>query len=568
MTQYTFLPYLVLVVAPLAWIALRLGRFMSPPLRWLMGLVLAWLAVWGLPAGGLDYDALKRVNLLLSGVAVVGLVLRRSRAGWWSEQRNYRRFLGGLAAASVLAYVNFFSFHGEHRYMHLHDVAHYYLGSKYFPELGYGNLYTAMVRAEAEEYAGVLWAREVRELTTNTLMPVALVLRGSEPVKRRFGADRWAAFVRDVRYFRDAMGSRYPDVLKDHGYNPTPVWTLMGGSIANLVPAGSASGIFLLTLLDPVIEVAVFAAIGWAFGLEALLLSLTYHCLVFGATFSWLGGSYLRHVSFAGLVGAACCLRRRRHGGAGALLALAAMLRVFPAFFVAGPLFHGAGHLLRDRRLPASSWRFLASFALTAAALLLATCWIGDGVAQWQEFRRNLGAHMGSVSANILGLTNWPAYLSGVDVTAPGGLEEFLALRSAVFAVQLAVLFPLAVAAVAVLSQRGDEVYALALGAPLVLAAVNVSTYYYAFLVLLVIVFRDRERQLALLFGVEFLVYAFQLFDDHEVLMHLYKSALLAGLFAVLFAPELWRALFTERWPRVAAPSSAAGGSVPRGPIA
>jgi hypothetical protein len=31
-----------------------------------------------------------------------------------------------------------------------HDAALYYLGSKYFRELGYGHLYTAMLRAEAE----------------------------------------------------------------------------------------------------------------------------------------------------------------------------------------------------------------------------------------------------------------------------------------------------------------------------------------------------------------------------------------------------------------------------------
>src|SRR5206468_7356206 len=84
---------------------------------------------------------------------------------------------------------------------------------------------------------------------------------------------------------------------------------------------------------------------------------------------------------------------------------------------------------------------------------------------------------------------------------------------------------------------------AMALGALLVLTGVNVSAYYYTFTVLLVLAYRGRAAALALLFAAEFLVYAFQLFDDHEVLMHLYKSALLLGVFAALFGPELWTAV-------------------------
>jgi Glycosyltransferase family 87 len=543
MTQYTFLPYLVLVVAPLAWVVTRMGPLMSAPLRWVMRFALAALAIGALPLGGLDYEGLKKLNLLLSGTMVVVLLLRNSGVPWWSYRENYRRFLGGMAVASTVAYVNFFSFHGGHAFMHLHDVAHYYLGSKYFHELGYGNLYTAMARAEAEEYSGVLWPREVRDLSSNALVPVEAVLRSSEPIKRRFRAERWSAFRADVRYFRDAMGARYADVLVDHGYNPTPVWTLVGGTIANLVPAGSASGIFLLTLLDPILEVAAFAAIGWAFGLETMLESLIYFCILFGAMFTWVGGAYLRYVSFAAIIGAACCLRRQRSLTAGALLALAATLRVFPAFFVAGPFLQGVGSFLRTRQVPRSSLRFVGAFVLTALALFLATCWIGDGYAQWEDFRSNTSSHMGSVSANILGFTNLPTFLLGVDVTRPAGLEAFLRWRSAVFTVQLAVIFPLALGVVAILSQRSDEVHAMALGALLVLTGVNVSAYYYTFMVLLVLAYRGRAAALALLFAAEFLVYTFQLFDDHEVLMHLYKSALLFGVFAALFGPELWTAV-------------------------
>ena len=76
----------------------------------------------------------------------------RARRGL-SVRSTYRRTLGALASLAAIAYLNFFSFHGERTFVHYHDVAHYYLGSKYFRELGYANLYTAMLRAEAESSA-------------------------------------------------------------------------------------------------------------------------------------------------------------------------------------------------------------------------------------------------------------------------------------------------------------------------------------------------------------------------------------------------------------------------------
>ena len=95
--------------------------------------------------------------------------------------------------------------------------------------------------------------------------------------------------------------------------------------------------------------------------------------------------------------------------------------------------------LCSSSRLPRSSLRFVGAFVLTALALFLATCWIGDGYAQWEDFRSNTSSHMGSVSANILGFTNLPTFLLGVDVTRPAGFEAFLRWRSAVFTVQLPV---------------------------------------------------------------------------------------------------------------------------------
>src|SRR5207249_1196016 len=115
-----------------------------------------------------------------------------------TDRRRYRGLLAILAALAWIAYLNFLSFHGARTYMHLHDVAHYYLGSKYFPEVGYGQLYIAMLRAEAERYDNHFLAIEARDLETQALVHIRTLLRRSEPVKARFSPERWLSFQEDV----------------------------------------------------------------------------------------------------------------------------------------------------------------------------------------------------------------------------------------------------------------------------------------------------------------------------------------------------------------------------------
>src|SRR6185295_3796943 len=108
--------------------------------------------------------------------------------------------------------------------------------------------------------------------------------------------DRWIDFKQDVAYFRRVLGPQYRAVVEDHGFNPTPVWAVMGGLLANRVPAGSHFGILLLSLLDPVLLLLACGAVVWAFGRRTALLAVIQFCLVFGATFGWTGGAFLRYV--------------------------------------------------------------------------------------------------------------------------------------------------------------------------------------------------------------------------------------------------------------------------------
>jgi hypothetical protein len=545
---------MLLVIAPGLLCLWGLGVLRDRRVRWAAAAVSAVAVAWCLPAAGVDFVYLKRLNLFLA-VAAAGLALtQHPRAAWAPGARARLPAWVALAAASLTVYLNFFSFHGERTFVHLHDVAHYYLGAKYFDEVGYEGLYTAMLRAEAEVYQNRFTTLEARDLATNDLVHIRTLLVQSDPVKAAFSADRWTDFRQDVALFHDWLGPQYKAVFSDHGFNPTPLWPVLGGRIANLVPAGSRTGVRLLTLLDPLLLLAAFAAVGWAFGRMAAVASIVYFCLIFGASFGWTGGAFLRYLWFASLLGALCCLRRERHALAGALIALAAGLRVFPVFFLLPLAFKAVHSLWRMRRIGPAHRRFLAAAALTGAGLFLAGGLQLRGLAAWSEFRENLRKHMDTVSPNIVGLTNALAYRPGPDQLTLEEMREQREQRARVHRIQLATLFVGALAAVALLASRRDDVSATLLAVPLLLTGLNLASYYYVLLVLLSVAYWDRPLRLAALFGLEAVTHALLLFEDRENVIFMYRSLLLLYLLAAFELPAL--AARFQAWRDPAAPDA------------
>jgi hypothetical protein len=115
----------------------------------------------------------------------------------------------------------------------------------------------------------------------------------------------------------------------DHGYNATPVWTALGGTLANLVPV-TDGGILALRLLDPLLLAGMWTAVALAFGWRAACVALLFWGTNYPAQYGWVGGSFLRQLDLAAPV-SGLRLRRRRPPTAGALLPVAASACVFPA---------------------------------------------------------------------------------------------------------------------------------------------------------------------------------------------------------------------------------------------
>lgn len=491
-----------------------------------------------LPYEGLPLAEIERLKLLLAGAAAL-LLWSRHRGAAWLTPPIWRGLLTGLTALAVLVYVNFGAFHGQRTFLHLHDLAHYYLGSKYLAELGPNDLYPAMLRAEAEWTGDRFRAIEARDLETDRLVHIRRLLRRSGPIKARFDPQRWADFQQDAALFRNTLGVHYGDVLRDHGFNATPGWALIGSPVAQLVPAGSRAGLIAIALLDPVIAAATLGAIGWAFGVEAVLLAVLYLCLVFGAGFAWIGGSFLRTPWLATLIGAVCCLQRRRHAAAGALLAVSAGLRIFPALFALPLLAKAVVEFRRTGVLPRSSLALFAGVLAAAGTLLAASALLPRGWGHWSEVSMRLSVQTEVLSPNLLGLTQMLAYRPDTGLVTSEELQAIRSRRADIHRVQLwAVALPLAILILRRVPKQ-SELGALLAAIPLIFASLSLASYYSGMLVLLVLVHHDRPKLLSLLFGLEAASYALSLFEPSQALMHTLRSTLIAALCGLLlFHPE------------------------------
>lgn len=323
--------------------------YQGASLFWLGALALAVLAA-AVPlvrafAGAWPIEQLE-VSLTRAVVAALAMgVVAREAFGprRFPPHRGTQLITLSLAAAvSVLAFYNLgrAQFHdhraGEPSYVHNYDMRVYYPVAKYFDELRYDGLYLASVATYAEEHGGPdashLQKVELRDLRDHRMRRVEEVRDQVVAVKERFSPERWESLKEDMRYFWETMGPRsYLGSMRDHGGNATPFWL----ALAHLMFAKTqASNEVLLwaALLDPLLLLGLFAAMWRAFGVRTALVAL----VVFGANDFYMFGSNwagatLRHDWMVYLGFGACALKTRRWALGGALLAMSALIRAFPA---------------------------------------------------------------------------------------------------------------------------------------------------------------------------------------------------------------------------------------------
>jgi len=403
---------------------------MAPPTRrelaaWVAFAAALAVALYvGVPPISRDQSHWGRMWLAVAGavsaLAVAAVGVRASPGG-------ARLVRGGMVALCVVGWFNYYQFDrrifvGIDDYT---DITYYYLNSKYLDELGFYGFYAAMIVADQEtndRHTHTL--RQYRDLRDDQVKPIDVALaHGKELETTRFTPEEWRAFQQDNDWFlarisNEAMRTNF---YVDHGYNPPPTWSILGGLIAEAVPVTHLKAI---AAIDGVLVVALFGAVYWAFGFEAMLLAMVFFLSTFSGRWPVLGQALLRFDWLAALVGGMACLRRGRFGWAGGLLAYAALNRVFPAIFLGAWLWTLLGDLWRTRRVAARHLRFAAA-ALAVVGVLTGGALARYGVENFRESAANLAMHNRSFSSHRVGLGGLLVYggeTTRAEINAHGGM--------------------------------------------------------------------------------------------------------------------------------------------------
>ncbi|MEE9386950.1 MAG: hypothetical protein V3V08_26325 [Nannocystaceae bacterium] len=304
-----------------------------------------------------------------------------------------------ISMACVWGAGNYYQF-DRHKITELNsyqDSTYYYLNSKYFDELSYFSLYPALLLADEEAPGDEQLLREVkhyRDLHDYKTTSRSRARTERETILTRFTPARWNDFKHDARHLvsRWPGGKRY--FFSDHGYNPPPTWTIVGGTLSSMVPV---EHLWWLAMIDFVLVAGMFVLIARTYGFDTLLFGLLFFLCTFSGRWPMLGESILRFDWLAALVVGTCFLHRKQTMLAGLCLAYAALNRVFPAIFYFAYLIPMALYLVRNRRLSGEHLRFLAGSA-TMTAILVGAALASYGVGAFADSLDNLLLHQSSAS--------------------------------------------------------------------------------------------------------------------------------------------------------------------------
>lgn len=320
---------------------------------------------------------------------------------------SFTAIIGGLALAATVihnAQPMGRALTGTH--LRTWNVYHYHVGSKYFPELGYRDLYAATLAADdawlaagGDPAAGFAHITHTRDMTTYEIVTRREAVAGFDPSP--FTPERFAELGRDTRALGPRLqASMWDKVFKDWGYNPAPPWTVIGRPLASLIPPDSPA-LWLIANSDVPLFALMFGFLWWGFGLRAALMATLWVNVIHFNRGRFAGG-FFQYDWLASMVISLALYRRGRGAAAGAVLSWGAMTRVFPGLMAVPIAALALAALARSKgslpgRIDRRRLRFLSALAACCLLLALAACFTGRGPRVWVEWTDDILRHADAV---------------------------------------------------------------------------------------------------------------------------------------------------------------------------
>lgn len=275
---------------------------------------------------------------------------------WWRLPKSWTA--SALLALTVIAGVNYERWGSSsfQKDVDSYDIIHYYLGSKYFDELGYYDLYPALILADSEHPKGP-FTRKARTYRAQDAehgyrggRPIREGLAAGREIKKRFSPEDWQEFRTDFWHLQrdfSMTGSYYRTMLDDRGFNGTPVWTMLAQPLSKSIPVRF---IHALCKIDILLLLLALWGLYWAYEDETVPLACAFFLFVtYSLRWPVPGQAFLRYDWCALLLFSMALLRKGRFAWAGALSGVAALLRFFPAGWMFGPAAQAAFQLITKR---------------------------------------------------------------------------------------------------------------------------------------------------------------------------------------------------------------------------
>jgi hypothetical protein len=365
--------------------------------------------------------------------------------------------LGSCAALAIASWLRFGAVHSvfvdepgvregaprrakveRHQPFHFHEFFHYYLGSKYFRDLGYEGLYDCTALAD-EENASALgvrkhvgdWIRDLDDVLRDRPYSAAIERCRTEYVPK-MSPSRWEAFRADLRELQRIVPDEWwADATFDAGFNPPPSFVLLGSTLANIIPIRlfGLPTYLVATTLDMALLVACWVVLRRTFGPAVVAMATIFFGASLIASYVWNGGGFLRYTWISAVVFGLAAAKRGRWALAGAFLGMAACDRVFPAGFAMGAAVPLAWRAL-VKHSPVDRER-LARFGIGfggAVAILVVLSALVFGFDAWRVFATRIGRHGDVYYVMHIGLKKvmtWRDWVPSQNFVGHEGLQRF-----------------------------------------------------------------------------------------------------------------------------------------------
>ena len=487
-------------------------------------------------------------GLAIAGLAIVALLfllvwlkLMRFRYLRWAVTAVLT--LAGMVA--VLSYLEFGQFRYG-RYINPHDVFHYYMGSKYSREIGYSHLYASTLVADHQMNGVYDLNRTIRSQADYGYIDSRDVLKDAAKYEALFTPKRWVEFKRDVAFFISRMPkAKWNNVLRDKGYNATPVWNMVARALSNAFPTSSINAVLFL---DLALLAAMLVMIWMAFGWNVAMLAAVFFAANFFMSFVHIRGAFLRLDWVTLIVMSVCALKLGWYKTAGGMMAYAALARVFPVVFVFGVCARFLWDVIKKRRLSRRYVEFFAAFALTIA-VLVGVSMLDDGdLHLWREFQDKITLHNNDLSTTRVGFK----YIFLDTRAVAGTWSQFVVAKQREFADrrwQWLAIQGTVLAACFLASRRLRDHEALALGFVPVFFLVAPTFYYHVMLIVPFMFFAVRPESLSRLVGAAgmFALTIAAYYAHGRYGLSLFLSYIMSWVLLGLTAYELTAAFLTKR---------------------